>query len=61
MTEELEGCTYRENDREPRCRKVCDPGQHLCPYHLVLTQTIQAHADPTEPLKTYQTPKAYTE
>lgn len=49
-----QGCMYREHTNGPMCNKVCDPGQTLCPHHLLLT-TQQTKAD------TAKTPRGYQE
>lgn len=51
-----QGCMYREHTNGPMCNKLCDPGQRLCPHHLLLTA-----AQPTKTTKTTATPRGYQE
>jgi hypothetical protein len=37
MSTEAQGCTYTRNNGVP-CAKVCDPGQILCPHHILISQ-----------------------
>lgn len=59
------GCQYRENPAASRCNKLCDPGQRLCPYHLLLSShepkdgpTAERMRQATRPVKT---PRGYSE
>jgi hypothetical protein len=60
-----EGCQYREHKGESTCNKICDPGQTLCPFHLLITSTRPSDGptakrmrEATRPVKT---PRGYTE
>jgi hypothetical protein len=59
------GCQHRDHKLETTCNKVCDPGQTLCPHHLMLSQecppdgpTAERMRQASRPVKT---PKGYTE
>ena len=59
MSQEPQGCQYRELQWESTCNKVCDPGQKLCPYHQLLTGQTGAQENTLN--KTYQVPRGYQE
>ena len=52
------GCQYREHKDGVECHKVCDPGQSLCPFHLMLTSH---DAEQGKEPRAMKTPKGYTE
>lgn len=37
----MEGCTHRDHQDEAACRKLCDPGHTLCPYHELLRDAAE--------------------
>jgi hypothetical protein len=51
------GCTYREHKGTSTCNKLCDAGETLCPFHLLLTS--KQTNDSTR--KADQTPRGYRE
>jgi hypothetical protein len=52
------GCQYRQHEGESTCNKICDPGQTLCPFHLLLTtHELQEAKSP----QSFKTPRGYTE
>ena len=63
MSEERAGCLYRDHFGAAACNKICDDGQTLCPFHLLLTSpehktTEQRMREATRPTKT---PRGYEE
>ncbi len=64
MNEERAGCVYRDHPGTATCNKICDAGQTLCPFHLLLTTsshdktTEERMREATRPLKT---PRGYQE
>jgi hypothetical protein len=61
MSDEAEGCLYREHTNGPVCAKICDPGHSMCPHHILLAQT-KAEANikkPAAPERRHRTPRGY--
>lgn len=61
-----EGCQYRDYPFAAKCHKLCDEGETLCPHHKLLTsqpmvQESAPLAKPPQGVKTYRTPRAYSE
>jgi hypothetical protein len=63
MSEEPEGCSYREHERAPLCNKVCDPGERWCPYHLLLQNPAIIPKTPAKEdgPQHFRTPRGYDE
>lgn len=56
------GCQYREHKLQTACHKVCDPGQTLCPFHLLLTSEDGPTAERMrQATRLVKTPRGYTE
>ena len=56
------GCQHQENPAASKCNKLCDPGETLCPYHLLLAAVeLDAEKRKPQPAQTYKTPRAYLE
>jgi len=45
MSDEQQGCIYKEREGVPTCKKLCGPGQKMCPHHTLL---VSAQADQKE-------------
>ena len=60
---EATGCEYREHKGVLQCKKLCDPGQTMCPHHLLLTQAKAGQRKPIARVESRasNTPRAYQE
>lgn len=63
MNAAIKGCTQLVNANGATCNKVCDPGQDLCPHHILLRDSKKpaGSAPAPEGARRYKTPRAYSE
>jgi hypothetical protein len=60
-TTETAGCQHREHKNAPTCKKLCDPGESLCPHHLLLAAQVEQRKSSQKTAGTnHATPRAYS-